>query len=141
MTDIDLQRKTALAERAENVIKSATKMIWVTFAFEGIHSYPDAVGRGKGLYDVDFLQYPHRHIFHIKVWIQVFDDDRDIEFIQFKRWCMKQFEGDRTVMLNNKSCEMIANDLYRNIAIEFPNRDVWVEVSEDNENGTLIKYK
>ena len=37
-------------------------------------------------YDVSFLGYPHRHIFHFKVMIEVYHDDRDIEFIQFKRW-------------------------------------------------------
>jgi hypothetical protein len=33
-----------------------------------------------------FLGYPHRHIFHFRVSIDVFHNDRDIEFIQFKRW-------------------------------------------------------
>ena len=65
-----------------------TKMIWVTFKKEGIHKFPaalddPALATGDE-YDVSFLGYPHRHIFHFKVWIEVFHDDRDIEFIQFK---------------------------------------------------------
>ena len=34
-------------------------------------------------YDVSFLGTPHRHIFHFKVYIEVFHDDRDIEFIHY----------------------------------------------------------
>ena len=57
-------------------------MIWVTFRREGIHKYPAALEEEK-LADVSFLGYPHRHMFHFKVWIQVRHNDREIEFIQF----------------------------------------------------------
>ena len=80
------------------------KSIWVTFQKEGIHKYPDAP---EG---VEFLKYPHRHMFHFKVMIEVFHDDRDIEFIQFKRW-LERLYNDDVIQLNNKSCEMIADDL------------------------------
>ena len=55
------------------------KYIFVTFQKEGIHRYPDAP---EG---VEFLRHPHRHMFHFRVEIEVFHDDRDIEFILFKR--------------------------------------------------------
>jgi hypothetical protein len=58
--------------------------IWVTFQKEGIHKYPQALTDPK-LKDVSFLGHPHRHIFHFRVDIEVFHDDRDIEFILFKR--------------------------------------------------------
>jgi hypothetical protein len=65
------------------------KMIWVTFRKEGIHKYPAALTDANlatgDEYDVSFLGYPHRHIFHFKVWIGVTHADRDIEFIKFKR--------------------------------------------------------
>ena len=74
-------------------INNANKMIWVTFRKEGIHKYPAALDDPKlatgDRMDVSFLGYPHRHIFHFKVAIEVFHDDRDIEFIQFK-------DGSRT---------------------------------------------
>ena len=60
-------------------------MIWVSFRKEGIHAYPAALTEPE-LEDVKFLGHPHRHMFHFKVWIQVFHDDRDIEFIL---WCEK----------------------------------------------------
>ena len=118
------------------------KMIWVTFRKEGIHCYPAAATDPKlktgDEYDVSFLATPHRHIFHFQVYIEVFHDDRDIEFIQFKRWLEKLYQG--TLELNFKSCEMIAEDLHTVITDRYPNREIWIEVSEDGENGCFIKF-
>lgn len=119
------------------------KMIWVTFRKEGIHRYPDASTNPKlasgDEYDVSFLGYPHRHIFHFKVAIEVFHDDRDIEFIQFKRWLEKLY-NEKTLILDFKSCEMIAVDLHEKISARYPNREIWIEVSEDGENGCNIQF-
>jgi hypothetical protein len=119
------------------------KMIWVTFRKEGIHKYPaaltdPALATGDE-YDVSFLGYPHRHIFHFKVWIGVTHDDRDIEFIQFKRWLEKLY-AEGTLQLDYKSCEMMSGDLYDTISNKYPGREIWIEVSEDGENGSFIKY-
>ena len=119
------------------------KMIWVTFNKEGMHKYPaaltdPALATGDE-YDVSFLGYPHRHIFHFKVWIGVTHDDRDIEFIQFKRW-LENLYKEGTLQLDYKSCEMMSGDLYDTISNKYPNREVWIEVSEDGENGSFIKY-
>ena len=119
------------------------KMIWVTFQKEGMHKYPAALtdptlATGDE-YDVSFLGYPHRHIFHFKVWIGVTHDDRDIEFIQFKRWLLNLYK-DATLSLDYKSCEMMSGDLYDVISQKYPNREIWIEVSEDGENGSFIKY-
>ena len=89
--------------------------------------------------DVSFLGVPHRHIFHFRVWIEVFHDDRDIEFIQFKRWLERLYAQD-VLELNHKSCEMIAEDLYSQIAARYPGRAVWIDVSEDEENGCHIQF-
>ena len=119
------------------------KMIWVTFRKEGMHRYPAAatdpnLATGDE-YDVSFLANEHRHIFHFKVWIGVTHDDRDIEFIQFKRW-LENLYKDATLSLDHKSCEMMSGDLYDAISQRYPNREVWIEVSEDGENGSFIKY-
>ena len=119
------------------------KMIWVTFRKEGMHKYPaaltdPALATGDE-YDVSFLGYPHRHIFHFKVWIGVTHDDRDIEFIQFKRW-LENLYKEGTLQLDYKSCEMMSQDLYDSISNKYPGREVWIEVSEDGENGSFIKY-
>ena len=130
-------------DRKERTMNTAKRMIWVTFRKEGIHKYPAALDGPKlatgDEYDVSFLGYPHRHIFHFKVGIEVFHDDRDIEFIQFKRWLEKLY-SDKTLQLNFKSCEMISDDLYAEIIKRYPNRDVEIEVSEDGENGSHAYY-
>ena len=119
------------------------KMIWVTFQQEGIHKYPAALTDPNlatgDEYDLSFLGYPHRHIFHFKVSIEVFHDDRDIEFIQFKRW-LENLYKDAILALDFKSCEMIAEDLYSQIAARYPGRAVWIDVSEDEENGCHIQF-
>lgn len=119
-------------------------MIWVTFNREGIHRYPAALTDPKlatgDEYDVSFLGHPHRHIFHFRVAIEVFHDDRDIEFIQFKRWLTSLYNS-ATLALDYKSCEMIAEDLYAQISTRYPDRTVEIEISEDTENGCNIKWE
>ena len=118
-------------------------MIWVTFKKEGIHKYPAALDDPKlatgDEYDVSFLGYPHRHIFHFKVSVEVFHDDRDIEFIQFKRW-LESLYSDGTLQLDYKSCEMISDELSQQIGEKYPNRFISIEVSEDGENGSYATY-
>jgi hypothetical protein len=137
-------------EVIERVKTAAKRQIWVTFQKEGIHCYPAASSDPQlatgDEYDVSFLASPHRHIFHFRVWIDVFHNDRDIEFIQFKRWLENLYSGtgpyneNRVLELNYKSCEMIADDLYIQIAGRYPGRAVVIEVSEDGENGCCISY-
>ena len=140
------QRDQSLAEQRERIMSQAERKIWVTFRKEGIHKYPaaatdPALATGDE-YDVSFLASPHRHIFHFRVWIDVFHNDRDVEFIQFKRWLEKLYSSNQGVLsLDYKSCEMIADDLYLQIATKYPDRAVWIEVAEDGENGALIKYE
>ena len=133
----------ALVDKQNRVSEQAKRMIWVTFQREGIHKYPGADTDPKlatgDEYDVSFLGYPHRHIFHFKVAIQVFHNDRDIEFIQFKRWLENSFR-DGVMKLDHKSCEMISDELYLLIANRYPNRDIEITVSEDGENGATIYY-
>ena len=131
-------------EQIDRIKQHAQRRIWVTFQKEGIHCYPaaatDPALKTGDEYDVSFLGTPHRHIFHFRVLIDVVHNDRDIEFIQFKRW-LENLYRQGTIQLDYKSCEMMADDLYLEIAARYPGRSVWVEVSEDGENGALIKYE
>jgi hypothetical protein len=131
-------------EIADRIMQHAKRKIWVTFQKEGIHCYPAAATAPElatgDEYDVSFLGSPHRHIFHFRVWIDVIHNDRDIEFIQFKRWLQKLYESG-TLQLDYKSCEMMSDDLYIQIASRYPDREIWIEVAEDGENGALIKYE
>ena len=138
------QRDQALTEQRSRIMSQAERKIWITFRKEGIHCYPaaatdPALATGDE-YDVSFLGSPHRHIFHFRVWIDVLHNDRDIEFIQFKRWLENLYKAG-ILQLDHKSCEMMADDLYAEIAGRYPDRAVWIEVAEDGENGALIKYE
>jgi len=130
-------------EQLERIKQNAKKKIWVTFTKEGIHCYPaaatDPLLATGDQYDVSFLASPHRHIFHFRVAISVEHNDRDIEFIQFKRWLVNLYVNN-TLQLDFKSCEMISDDLYTQIASKYPYRDVWIDVSEDGENGSYTEY-
>jgi hypothetical protein len=136
-------------ETINRIKEAAQRQIWVTFRKEGIHRYPAAATDPAlctaGEYDVSFLASPHRHIFHFRVSIDVFHNDRDIEFIQFKRWLENLYSANNNnqgsiLELDWKSCEMIADDLYIQIAGRYPGRAVVIEVSEDGENGCCISY-
>ena len=89
-----IQEQRATVDR---IMEAADRKIWVRFQKEGIHKYPAALEDPK-LADVQFLGFPHRHIFHFRVWIDVFHNDRDVEFIQFKRWLESLYNGNNSVI-------------------------------------------
>ena len=120
------------------------RWIEVTFQREGIHKYPAALTDPNlatgDEYDVSFLGYPHRHVFHFRVRIAVEHNDRDIEFIQFKRWLEGLYSSQQNILqLDYKSCEMIAEELLDKINYRYLNRDIEVQVSEDGENGAILQ--
>lgn len=112
--------------------------IGVKFRKEGIHKYPAAL-TDPNLEDVSFLGHPHRHLFYFQVAIQVFHEDREIEFIQFKRWLMSLYEG--TLQLDYKSCEMLSDELAEQIEARYPGRVVTISIYEDDENGSTAVYQ
>jgi hypothetical protein len=130
-------------DTVERIMKHASRTIFVQFQREGIHRYPAAATDPNlctpGEYDVSFLANSHRHIFHFQVGIGVEHNDRDLEFIQVKRWLESLYSKD-VLELDFKSCEMMADDLYLQIAARYPGRYVSIEVSEDGENGCRINY-
>jgi hypothetical protein len=60
--------------------------------------------------------------------------------ISFNLYSGNNSNSGSVLELNYKSCEMIADDLYLQIAERYPDRNVVIEVSEDGENGCSIKY-
>ena len=119
----------------ENIIKvkKMIRSIFVQFRKEGIHCYPDAPA------GVEFLKHPHRHMFHFKATVSVEHNDRDIEFILFKRELESIFDSG-AMEVDYKSCEMLAEELIDYITDKYPNRVISVEVSEDGENGATLSY-
>lgn len=115
------------------------RYITVKFQKEGVHRYPAAATDPKlatgDWDDVSFLGNEHFHYFFFEVTIEVFENDREIEFIQFNRWLQRLYAEENTLSLNHKSCEMIAEDLIVEINKIYPGREMKVKISEDNING------
>ena len=110
-----------------------TNYIWITTQKELIHKYEQAPD------DVAFLRNEHRHIFHFKIYIEIKHDNRDIEFILFKRFC-ENIINEMNINLDNKSCEMISKYIYNKIGVIYPYRKIKIEISEDNENGVEYNF-
>lgn len=110
--------------------------VMVKLAVEGIHNFPAAA---ELFPPVSFLAHPHRHMFHITASKLVRHDDRDIEFIMFKRdvkvFMQTHFNSEEMGCLNfgSWSCEKIADSICGHFDCE------WVEVWEDNENGAKVE--
>lgn len=110
------------------------KTINVKTQFEGFHYYNCAPT------EVSFLKHRHRHMFFVNVEIEVFHNDREIEFLMFKGWLDKYITKHFKQKDNIGSCEMVAQQILEAVINEYPQRNVVVEVSEDNENGAKVKY-
>lgn len=115
----------------------------VPFQKEGYHCFPEAATnpefKTNDDYDVSHLAYRHMHYFYFKVWVQVSHTNRQIEFIQLRRWLESLFDS-KTLELSNKSCEMISDELYNFISQKFPNVEIRIEVLEDGINGSYTEY-
>lgn len=115
------------------------RKIFITFQREGVHKYPEALTNPE-LESVSFLGYPHRHMFHFTVEVDVQHSNRDLEFIMLKRE-LEETYGDGTLELDYKSCEMMAEDLISLIHNRYPHlKHIKVTVSEDGENGAVITW-
>lgn len=116
-------------------MKNLITNVIVRLDVEALHCWPAA---REVFPEVSFLSDPHRHIFHIQLKKRVYHDDRDIEFIIFKRdvldYLKRQYYSDiqRIHDFGNKSCEMIAKELFDQFHCEY------VSVFEDNENGAEV---
>lgn len=114
-------------------------IIGVKLSVEGMHYYLDASEK-HGL-PMKFLEFPHRHMFHIEVRVSVKHDNRDKEFILLKREVIeylhsKYYQEELNVLdFRKMSCEMIAKDLM------FVFHADSVKVSEDDENYALVSLE
>lgn len=124
-------------ELRRKMIDAASRMIWVTFQKVGFHYYPAAL-TDENLEDVKYLGQRHRHLFKFKVWIEIFHNDRELEFHQVLNFCESLF--DSHIDIDSKSVEMLADDLYIELSKKYPNRDIRIDISEDGECGCTINY-
>lgn len=107
--------------------------IKVLAQFEGFHRYPLAPD------EVWYLRNLHRHMFKVIVKIQVFHNDRELEFYMFKNWLQRLID-ENLKKEETDSCETFCDKLYKYIEGRFPNRDVVIEVNEDGMEGAIKFY-
>lgn len=109
--------------------------IFITTQAEFLHQYENAPE------EVSYLRYPHRHIAHIEIEVQVFGDDREIEFIMLKHRVEKFLDSLGLTKCTGVSCEMICRRLKEFMINEYGNhREIKITVSEDGENGSRLYY-
>lgn len=109
------------------------KEIFTTFDMPGIHHWPNAPDH------LHFIRTPHRHDFHFQVGFAVDDSDRELEFFEVQSRCAGQMMNiydynEMVIDFGSDSCEMIAEKL---LAL-LPEQAIYVEVSEDGENGARV---
>lgn len=122
----------------EEIKAQASRSIWVTFQRAGFHRYP-AADTDPALADVSYLGSRHRHLFKFKIGIQVYHNDRELEFHQVLNFCEELF--DSTIDIDYKSVEMLADEIYVNLCNRYGcAREMTIEVSEDGECGCTIRY-
>ena len=109
------------------------RFIYVTTQFEGVHRYKDAPD------EVSFLRDYHRHIFKVKLAIEVMHNERDIEFIMLKHKLELYLGANYDNLCFEKSCEAIAEDIVGVFGEMYSNRKIKCEVSEDGENGAILE--
>lgn len=139
------------------------KSIIVKHKFRGIHGWQNCPFKA-----VDFLKTPHHHEFEVTVEIFVDKSDREFEFIRIQHLLegiiynlypnyneeKDQDEYDKalqmifpnnkfksfTAYLENKSCEMIAQDIIECFNKVCPN-DITITISEDGHYSGKVEYK
>ena len=108
------------------------KWIWVSTDFIGFHKWVDAPT------EVSFLRERHRHKFFVKLEIEVFHADRELEFFIVQRQLIN-FINLKVDAQDVGSCETIALIILEHFSKLFAGRKLSVSVSEDSENGATIK--
>lgn len=102
--------------------------IIVSTRITGLHYWAEAPE------EVEFLRFPHRHVFHVKVGIPVLHNDREREFF-IEQGKLEAALSDH--WSNNPdnvgSCEMICEAILNTLT-----HVRWVQVEEDGENGARI---
>lgn len=115
---------------------SLTRYISVSFQFAAIHNYPAAEGKHG------YLKYPHRHLFKGSLKIEVYHNDREVEFLalqdEVNSFCKSNY-SDKDV--GKVSCEMMAEAIGMHIINKYAGRNLEVKVFEDGENGAILKFK
>ena len=118
--------------------------VYCTFQKEAYHKFPGAdinpeYATGDE-YDVSHLGFRHMHYFNFKVWVQVTHENRQIEFIQMRRW-IEDLYSKGILELDNQSCEMMSDALYEKLIDRYPGMEIKIDISEEGINGSYTEYQ
>lgn len=101
----------------------------IRFQVEGFHRWPDAPEPRA------YLAQSHRHLFHVEVQIEVFHDDREIEFHDLLDFTRSVFPGGD---MGSDSCEVMAKEIIKQLTNKYGRRAMQVSVFEDGEVGAVV---
>lgn len=102
--------------------------IEVQWQFEALHRWPDAP------HPVEYLRNLHRHVFYCRARVEVFHNERELEFIMLKH----RLQARRFRESEVDSCETMAHRIVAYLNETYPGRKMTVSVSEDNENSAIV---
>lgn len=108
------------------------QQVIVTHRVHGFHFFPNAPD------EVSYLQNRHRHLFFMTVAWNVTNANREVEFHIAQSWLKKEFTDPQD--FGARSCEMIAKLLYDKLTEAGHPVPAWIEVWEDEENGSRIEF-
>jgi hypothetical protein len=118
--------------------------VYTTFQKEGYHYFPGAGANPLYAtgdeYDVSHLSTRHMHYFNFKVWVEVTHANRQIEFIQMRRWIENLYKTG-TLECDHQSCEMLSDALYEKLSEKYPGMEIRIDISEEGINGSYTEYK
>lgn len=87
----------------------------------------------------EFLKNSHRHVFKVRVILDVNHEDRDIEFFELqnniKTW-LSNFKSARDN--TDFSCEVLAMHVRDRVIERYGDGNMEIEVSEDGENAAIL---
>ena len=110
--------------------------IIVKGSYDFVHKYATAPKA------VEYLRQPHRHMFHYEVELEVFHDDRELEFIMVKHSIDELLKTRYEQWPETFSCEQMANFIgFYLLRTYGRHRYACVSIFEDNENGARVYHE
>lgn len=107
--------------------------ICVINQFDALHKFKDAPE------EVSYLRNLHRHTFIVTSKIEVFHEDRELEFYMVKDY-IKTLLDDTSSLGGNMSCENICSYVLQNLKNKYgTNRDYIISCSEDGQNKAILE--
>lgn len=108
--------------------------IEINTQFEFVHKWENAPN------EVSFLKYPHRHDFLVTCQIEVFHNDRELEFFMVLHKLEQFISTNLKLMPETTSCEQFCEKIGQFLIDTYGDREITVKVSEDGKSAAIVKY-